>query len=293
MSLFKGLIAATLTPMNPDATLNLDSVPQIVEHLIASGVDGLYVCGSTGEGPSLSSDQRMKTAQAYIDAALGRIPVMIQVGHNSITEASSLARHAMQIGADAISAVPPNYFKCDSTQAMIDSFREITANAPDLPFFYYHIPAMTGVQVDMIDFMEEASTQLPAFAGIKFSDFAINEFQQCLNLADGKYTILFGRDEALLGALAVGATGAVGSTYNFAAPLYRTVIDSFAKGDLDIARTYQLYSAKLCRLLAEYKGLPAIKAMMKIIDLDIIHHRVGYFFCNLRPDINNLIVLFT
>ena len=268
MRLFKGLLAATFIPMKPDGTLNVALVPRIVDHLVTSGVEGLYVCGSTGEGPLLSSDERMKTAQAYVDAGAGRIPVIVQVGHNSLAEAGRLAHHAKEIGADAISAICPNYFKCDSVGTMIDCFVEMTADAGDLPFFYYHIPALTGVQVDMIDFIDEAAGRLANFRGIKYSALTVHEFQQCLEYADGKYEILFGCDEMLLSAYAVGAYGAVGSTYNFAAPLYRMVIESFEKGDMETARRYQSYSIRLCRLLYKYRGQPAFKAMMKILGMD-------------------------
>ena len=84
-----GLIAATFTPMRPDGSLNLAMAKPIVDHLIHSGVSGLYVCGSTGEGPLLTTDERKETAAAYVEAAAGRLPVVVQVGHSSVVEAAN------------------------------------------------------------------------------------------------------------------------------------------------------------------------------------------------------------
>ena len=90
----RGLIAATYTPLHADGQLNLDRIAKLVDHLLADRVDGLYVCGSTGEGMSLSSDERRSVAQTFVEAAAGRVPVIVQVGHNSLAEARELAAHA-------------------------------------------------------------------------------------------------------------------------------------------------------------------------------------------------------
>src|SRR5690554_2274667 len=105
-----GLIAATFTPMKEDGSINLEPIGPIVDQLIEDGVEGLYVCGSTGEGPSLTTEERCRVAAAYTEAAAGRIPVIVQVGHTSLEDARHLAAHARRIGADAISAVAPYYY---------------------------------------------------------------------------------------------------------------------------------------------------------------------------------------
>jgi N-acetylneuraminate lyase len=265
---YTGLIAAVFTPMEQDRTLSLKKVPPIVEHLIGDGVRGLYVCGTTGEGPLLSSDERRAVAQAYVAAAEGRIPVIVQVGHNSLTEARGLALHAGEIGADAIAAVPPMYFKPTSTKVLVDCLRELTSVVPDLPFFYYHIPTLTAMQVDVLDLLERAEGQLPSLAGIKYSATTVHEFQACLDFAQGRYEILFGCDEMLLSSLSVGALGAVGSTYNFAAPLYNALIEAFGRGDIREARRLQGLSLRMIRLLCRYRGQPGFKAIMGLLGLD-------------------------
>ena len=115
----EGLVAATFSPMNEDGSLNLSRVPGVVEHLIGDGIAGLYVCGSTGEGPLMSSMERRQVAEAYISAVNGRIPVIVQIGHDSLAEARELAQHAQACGADAISAIAPRYFGCDSVDTLV------------------------------------------------------------------------------------------------------------------------------------------------------------------------------
>ena len=111
-----GLIAATYTPLDDNGSLNPALVAPMVEHLLQNGINGLYVCGSTGEGMSLSSDERKAVAEAYVQATDGRIPVIIQVGHNSLAEARQLAAHAPTVasarqppdsGAVSAKAAPP------------------------------------------------------------------------------------------------------------------------------------------------------------------------------------------
>jgi len=263
-----GLIAATFTPMHADGTLNLGQVEPIVEHLIGSGVAGLYVCGTTGEGPSLSTEEREAVAVAYVAAARRRIPVVIQVGHTSLPDASRLAAHAQTIGADAISAIGPWYFKPASVDVLVDCLAPIAAAAPDLPFYYYHLPAMTGVHLDMLELLRLTPGRLPTLVGIKYSAPKLDEFQACNEHAGGRFDILFGCDEMLLAGLAAGAQGAVGSTYNYLAPLYRRVIDAFEGGDMDDARRHQGLAVTLVRAIVRRRGHAGLKAAMKLVGLD-------------------------
>jgi len=225
-----GLVAATFTPFRADGALDLDRIPSVIDHVIKQGAAGLYVCGSTGEGPLLTTAEREAVAAATVKAARGRVPVVIQVGHNSLADARALAAHAQQIGADAISATPPGYFKPDSVDNFIDCLIDITAGAPQLPFYLYHIPVISGVKFDMLEFLRAAEQRLPSLRGVKFSDPNLHEMLACIEYGGGRYEILFGVDEMLLGGLAFGARGAVGSTYNFAAPLYLKVIAALDRG---------------------------------------------------------------
>jgi len=260
----RGLIAATYTPLHEDGSLNLDLIPMLTEHLLHSGVAGLYVCGSTGEGVSLTSRERQQVAAAYVQAAGHRAPVIVQVGHNSLSESRELADQAGGAGADAISASPPSYFKFKDPSALIDSMAEIAAATPHLPFYYYHIPSMTGVAVDMPMFLEQAAQAIPNWAGAKYTDNRLDEYQFCLKMNHQRHDVLWGLDEMLLAALAVGGQAAVGSTYNIAAPLYNRIIRHVRDGELESARCCQLQAVKMIRTIAKHPFHPAVKAILSM-----------------------------
>lgn len=263
-----GLIAATFTPLHADGRLNLPQVAPIVDRLVAEGVRGLYVCGSTGEGPCLTIAERKAVLEAHLAAAQGRLPVIAQVGHDSLAEATDLARHAAAAGADAISAVPPYYFKVDSIAGLVHCIEQIAAAAPKLPFYYYHIPRLTGLDVDVVELARTAGERIPSFAGVKYSSMTLDELQALTLLEDGRYNVLFGVDECLLAGLISGAHGAVGSTYNFAAPQFQKVLASWENGDLTAARAAQVAASQLIRRILRHGSQPALKAIMRLIGFD-------------------------
>lgn len=263
-----GLIAAAVAPLKPDGTLGLEKAEVIVDKLVEQGVNGLYVCGSTGEGMSLSDDERQAITEAYINAARGRIRVMVQVGHNSLASAVKLARHAQEVGAAAISATCPSYFSLDSLQILIESMAQVAAGAPELPFYYYHIPTLTGVDGDMVDFLRLAGDRIPNLRGLKYSLPKLNEFQLCQEFDHGRFEILWGVDEMLLGAAATGAKGAVGSTYNIAPAAYLRILKAVNEGRLEEARLWQSRTARMVRVLASYPFHAALRETMKLLGME-------------------------
>lgn len=267
MMLLSGLIAATFTPMDDHGAVNVSLIPTIVDGLLERGVNGFYVCGSTGEGPSLTTVERKAVAEAYVSATRGRVPVVVQVGHNSLEDARDLAAHAASIGADAISAVPPTYFKPNSLGCLIDTVAQVCDAAPDTPFYYYHIPVLSGVNFDMPEFLKAAPVRIPSLAGIKFSCRDLDIMQRCKQIDGGRFNILFGVDEMLLSGLAAGCDGAVGSTYNFLSPLFLQVIEQFEAGKLNEARATQARANDIIRILIDHGGIPGLKAAMTLSGL--------------------------
>jgi N-acetylneuraminate lyase len=146
---------------------------------------------------------------------------------------------------------------------------EIASAAPGLPFYYYHIPHLTGVGMDMIEFLQLAGNVIPNLAGIKYTAATIQEYQSCLNFEGGRYDILYGLDELLLPALAVGARGAIGSTYTFAAPQYLRVMSAFDRSDIQTARAEHAYMVEMIRILLKYPPIPGQKAIMKMLGWDL------------------------
>lgn len=259
-----GLVAAALTPLNSDTSVHLDAIGPSIEHLIQEGVCGVYVCGSTGEGVSLTTSERMAVAEEIVRAVDGRIYVFIQVGHNSLLEARALAQHAAEIGADAVSATCPSYFRVDSVELLIQCMSEVASAAPDLPFFYYHIPSLTGNQLSMPRFLSEAGPRIPNLSGLKYTTPELHIFEQCMEVDPARFQIFWGTDEMLLPALSIGAEAAIGSTYNIAAPLYLRLIQAFEDGKIGAAREIQSRAIKMVDILLSYPFHSALKHVMHL-----------------------------
>ncbi|HEY9561724.1 MAG TPA: dihydrodipicolinate synthase family protein [Anseongella sp.] len=264
-----GLLAAPFTPMHSNGAIDIDRIPAMVDLLVNNGIKGIFVCGSTGEGPSLTGSERKQLAKAFVEASAKRLKVFVHVGHNSLEEARELAAHAQQIGADFISATPPAYFKITTTEVLAESLAMIASGAPETPLFYYHIPSLTGVGLDMVELLQISEKTVPTLAGIKYTAPFVYEFQACLNYPGDAYDVLYGSDEMLLSALATGARGFIGSTYNFIAPLYHELIAAFKSGSLEHAQQLQLESVKIVRVINKYGGLRSQKAMMNLIGMDL------------------------
>ncbi|HSD66265.1 MAG TPA: dihydrodipicolinate synthase family protein [Vicinamibacteria bacterium] len=265
-----GLVAAVHTPFRPDGSLHLDVVPTQAAHLRAHRVDLAFVGGSTGEAHSLSLEERRALARRWTEEARGPgLGVVVHVGANCLADAQALAAQAEELGAVAISAVAPSYFKPRDVDTLVACCAEVAAAAPRTPFYFYDIPSLTGVHLSMPDFLERGEGRIPTLAGIKFTSADLADYQLCLRAAGGAFDVPYGVDEWLLAALALGARGAVGSTYNFAAPLYQRMLRAFAAGDLAAAREEQLRSAELVRLLAGYGYMGAAKAVMAIVGVDV------------------------
>ena len=266
----KGLIAAPFTPMRPDGSVNTAIIPAYYKMLKENGVTGAFICGSTGEGVSMSMTEKKSVAEAWSDATAGDndFKVMLFLGGTSIADCKELAVYAKQIGLYAISFTAPFYFKPANANMLAKACAEVASAVPDMSFYYYHIPVLTGVNIAMYDLLQEVHGIIPNFAGIKYTHEDFMDFLTCMRFQNGRYDMLWGRDENMLSALVLGAKGAVGSTFNYAAPLYYELIDAFNNNDLEKARTLQQQSIDMIRLLGKYGGIATGKAYMKLVGLD-------------------------
>ncbi len=265
-----GLTAATHTPFHADGSLNLAVIERQAAHLLAGGVQFAFIGGTTGESASLTVEERFALALRWSEVARGTpLKVVIHVGSNCLADARTLAAQAQSVGAVAISALAPSYFKPRSLDLLIACCVDIAAAAPETPFYFYDIPALTGVSFSMAEFLAQAPARIPTLAGLKFTNPDLMAYQSCLRVDGGRWDLPFGVDEHFLGALAMGAKGAVGSGFNFAAPIYQRLLKTFAAGDLVAARVEQFRGVQLVQLLASHGYMGAAKAVMKMLGVDV------------------------
>lgn len=269
MPKYEGLIAAPFTAMHQNGSLNEEMIAEQARALIADGVTGAFICGTTGEGLSLTSAERRTVAEAWREATPETFNLFVHVAHPAIAEARALAMHARDIGANAIAAMPASPFADATVEGVTAYIAPIAEAAAELPFFYYHIPSVSSVRISVRDLLAFAGPKVPNLAGVKFTHEDLMDYMRAQRLEGGRYELLFGRDEIYLAGLTFGARAAVGSTYNFAAPLFHEITAAFRANDLATARTLQHQLQELLAVMLTFPGLAAQKRAMRLLGQDL------------------------
>ncbi|WP_233164147.1 dihydrodipicolinate synthase family protein [Snuella sedimenti] len=266
--MIKNLIAATYAPMHTDGSLNTDKIKDYSQFLTKNNVSGVFMNGSTGDFTSLTIDERKAITLAWSENKSKDLYLIDHVGDPSLKVAKELAQYASD-KVDAIAAIAPFYFRLNSIDKLIDYCKEIAICAPNLPFYYYHIPVLSGAQLNMASFLEQAKDNIPNLAGIKFTNNDLIDYGHCKSKANSKYNILFGYDELFINSLPLGATGWVGSTYNHLAPLYYKIKELFENGNMEAAADLQSKAIKFVELLNSKGGFNGVgKGFMRVLGVD-------------------------
>lgn len=260
------LVVPTFTPFDADGAILPERVPDYANWLKRRGIGEVFANGTSGEFASLTVAENRTMAAAW--CAQPGLQVIVHVGHVSAMEARGLATHAQENGAAGIAAVPPFYFKPADLESLVDVMAIIAAGAPDLPFYYYHIPGLTGVHAPMWRFIPLAIEAIPTFAGVKYTYEDLSDYRLSLDAAGDDYEIFFGRDEMLLSAVAAGARSGVGTMFNLMPEAFLEIAHSHGRGDHGIARQTQATASALVEIAKEFAPLPALKAMMAYVGFD-------------------------
>ena len=273
-----GLINAPFTPFQSDGTLRLDPIPQYADLLVRNGLKGVFINGSSGEGYLLTEDERIRLAEAWVAAVPRDFKVIVHVGSTSVTSSRRLAEHAAGIGAWGIGAMATPFPKIGSVEQLCCYCEEIASAAPDLPFYYYHIPAFNGAFLSMYDFLRTAEDRIPNLAGIKYTFESLYEYNRCRRYRNGKYDMLHGQDETLLPCLAMGgAQGGIGGTTNYNGRCLTAIQEAWNAGDLARARKLQDFAQDVIDVICNFRGnIVGGKRIMKLIGLDLGPNRVPF-----------------
>ncbi|MEF3302094.1 4-hydroxy-tetrahydrodipicolinate synthase [Paenibacillus sp. GYB003] len=218
---FKRIYTALLTPMHENGNIDFDSLHRLVRHQIEQGIAGFYAAGSTGEAFLLSMQERKDVLEAIIGSAAKRATVIAHTGSIGTRESVELAAHAETIGADAVSAVVPFYYKPD-IQELLAHYRAIM-NAVRIPVLIYHYPGATGVS-PTLDFYEQIARE-PQCLGVKFTSMNMFEMEQIRARCGDDFLLFNGHDEVYAAGALMGADGAIGSTFNM---MPKPFLDMFA-----------------------------------------------------------------
>ncbi len=280
----EGLIDAPFTPFDADGNVNLAPIPEYARMLQKNGLKGVFINGSSGEGYMLTDEERMALAEEWVKAAPEGFKVIVHVGSCCARSSRKLAEHAARIGAWGIGAMAPPFPKIGRVEELVKYIEEIAAGAPELPFYYNHIPAFNGAYLPMTELLATVDGRVPNFAGIKYTFESMYEYNQCRLYKNGKFDMLHGQDETILPCLAMGgARGGIGGTTNYNGRELVAIIDAWKAGDLEAARDHQNFSQEVINVICRYRGnIVGGKRIMKLIGLDLGPNRTP--FRNVTPE---------
>ena len=261
---FRGLFSALLTPFNADSSVNLDAMKKLVEFNLENGIDGFYVGGSTGEGLLLTNEERKATFKCVAEVAKGRATLIAHVGTLHTDAAIDMAKYAESLGYDAVSAVAPYYYGFP-LEAVTGYYNDI-ANSTSLPMIVYNFPNSGKFALT-----KEVANEMfknEKFIGIKHTSadmFALQQFKQL----DREIVVYNGFDETLLSGLAMGADGAIGSTYNFMGKKFKKIMNDFKAGNIEEAIKGQNEADEIISEMIKYGVFQSEKAILTEMGIDM------------------------
>lgn len=278
MEKIKGLLVAPFTPFDNKGEVNFSPIADYANMLQKNGLIGVFINGSSGEGYMLTVEERMQLAEKWMEVAPKDFKIIVHVGATCIKDSYKLAQHAQEIGAYGTGAMASPFPKVGRVEELVKYCEEIAAGAPDLPFYFYHIPALNGVFLPMVPFLEAADGRIPNLAGIKYTFESLYEYNQCMLYKNGKFDMLHGQDETILSALPMGgAQGGISGTGNYIGKSLVAVIDEYNNGNIEKARDHQNFAQAVINVIAKYRGnIVAGKRIMKLMGLDLGPNRTPF-----------------
>ncbi len=273
-----GLIDAPFTPFHANGDVNLEPIETYANMLAKNGLKGVFINGSSGEGYMLTVEERMQLAERWVAVAPKDFKVIVHVGSCCLRDSVRLAKHAQQLGVWGIGSMAPPFPHIGRIEELVEYCETIAAAAPNLPFYYYHIPAFNGAYLPMLDLLKAVDGRIPNFAGIKYTYESLYEYNQCRLYKNNKYDMLHGQDETILPSLAQGgAKGGIGGTTNYNGRCLVSIIDYWNKGELEKAREAQNYAQAVINVICHFRGnIVGGKRIMKLMGFDLGPNRVPF-----------------
>lgn len=260
LSKFQGVMPAMNSCFDAQGEVSAEAVKKLTRFLIDKGVSGLYVGGSTGEGPMHSVSERQKYLEAVLEAARGEVTVIAQIGAINTRDSVELAKHAERSGADAISSIPPFYYHC-SDQGVAKHWTTMMEST-ELPFIIYHIPSTTGHSLSQA--LLRQMIQNPKVIGVKISSASTYELQQFKAIGGSDFLIFNGPDEQYLAGRIMGATAGIGGTYGVMPELFVRMEQFYSQGDIAEAQRIQY---KINEIITALLALPIHSALKELLRL--------------------------
>ena len=255
---FNGVMPALVTPFDENKNVNVPVLKSLTEHLIGQGAYGFYIGGATGEGISMTREQREILAFEAVNQINKRVPAIVHIASINLEEAKALAKHAESVGADCVSAIPPLFYGY-SEDDVFDYYKAIAESVSIPVMIYYNKNAGFNMTAKFTARLFEIDN----VTAIKWTSSDYYGMMMVKELTQGEMNVINGPDEMLLMGLCAGADGGIGSTYNFMLPTIKAIYDNFVKGDIDKARENQRLATNIIYALHKFEGIPFTKAILE------------------------------
>ena len=254
-----------ITPFKADGTLYEEGIRTLVKFLIEKGVSGLFICGTYGTGPAMTIEERKKTAEIVMDEAKGKVKIIVHVGSSNVDTIFELAKHAEDIGADAVASVPPFYYAYDE-ETITNFFKELVSKVK-IPVFVYNNPARSGnpITVSLLKRLVDVGVM-----GIKDSSFDLVKFYEFLTNIDKKdFEFIIGTESLLLPAYLAGSRGCISGQANAFPELNVKTFDLLKQGKYEEAAKMQLEIIRLREVLHLVPTYPGMFEALRLRGIDV------------------------
>ncbi|MDQ7029758.1 MAG: dihydrodipicolinate synthase family protein [Ardenticatenia bacterium] len=263
----EGIVVPIVTLYDGNGHIDHAGMRELVEFLLEHGVSGLFPCGTTGEGPLLTLDERRALAETVVSAVAGRVPVIVHTGAITTEEACALTEHAHGIGADAAAVFAPYYYSY-TNEALFRHFAAVAEHVPELPLYLYNIPATTGnpLPIPLVRRLVEAC---PNIVGVKDSSGSLEYLVTLLRLRPLSFTVANGTDAHIFPAVAMGCLACVSGNANVVPELVVRLYRAARAGDVDTARDLQQRLNRVRQILKDGSDFSLLKGMLQMRGLAV------------------------
>lgn len=258
--IFKGCATALVTPFTNDG-INFEELRKLIEFQILEGIDGLVICGTTGESSTMSLVEKKSVIDFSVKVANGRVPIIAGTGGNNTADAVAMSKYAESVGADGLLLVTPYYNKT-TQKGLIAHFSKI-AESVNIPIILYNVPSRTGLNIEPEICLE--LSKIPNIVAIKEASGNISQVANIANLCNDELTIYSGNDDQILPILSLGGLGVISVLSNVYPKFVHEMVMDYLTGNWQKATASQIYSLPLINaLFSEVNPIPIKYALNKI-----------------------------
>ncbi len=262
--IFKGCGTAIATPFK-DGTVNLDEFKRLVKFQIENKADSIIVCGTTGESPTLSVDEKIELIKCAVEVSNKKIPIIAGTGSNDTKKAIEMSKIAEDLGADGLLVVTPYYNKC-TQNGLIEYYKSI-AKSVSIPIIMYNVPSRTGVNITPETCYE--LSKIPNIVAIKEASGNISQVAKIASLCKNNLQIYSGNDDQILPVLSLGGIGVISVLANIKPNVVHKMCYDYFEGNTQSASKIQLENLSLINTLFDEVNPIPIKYALKQIGFDI------------------------